>query len=78
VARLQFLKKYNGTKIEVWERKDFEIYYMKFAYETFLRQKQAKKPEGDQEQALNVYTKDDVFNDPEIISYMEEFHPRFF
>lgn len=39
VARLQFLKKYNGTKIEEWERKDFEIYYMKNAYETYLRQK---------------------------------------
>jgi hypothetical protein len=38
VSRLQFLKTYNGTKIEEYERKDFEIYYMKFAFETYLRE----------------------------------------
>jgi len=37
IARLEFLKKYNGTRIEEPERRDYEIFYMKNAFETYLR-----------------------------------------
>lgn len=70
IARLQFLKKYNGTKIEEYERKDFEIYYMKNAFETYLREVLKVEKEEDR-------TVMDI-EDPEISKYMLENHPRFY
>jgi hypothetical protein len=67
IARLEFLKKYNGTKIEEWERKDFEIYYMKYAFETYLRE----VLKVDKVEITDI-------NDPGLRQYMEEFHPRFY
>jgi hypothetical protein len=72
ISRLQFLKKYNGTKIEEWERKDFEIYYMKSAYETYLREILKVEKEEDRK-VTDIH---DV--DSDLSKYMEEFHPRFY
>ena len=64
------VKKYNGTKIEEWERKDFEIYYMKFAYETYLREILKVGKEEDRK-VTDIY-------DEDLSKYVEEFHPRFY
>lgn len=33
---MKYLKKYNGTRVEEHERRDFEIFYLKIAYEEYL------------------------------------------
>lgn len=38
IARLQYLKTYNGMNILAHERKDFEVFYMKIAYGEYLQQ----------------------------------------
>ena len=38
IARMEFLKKFNGTPIEGYERKDFEIFYLKIVLETYLKE----------------------------------------
>ena len=38
ISKLEFLKKYNGTKITENERKDVELFYMKYALETYLKE----------------------------------------
>ena len=37
VGKMQHLKRYNGRGIENAERKDYELYYLKYAYEYYLR-----------------------------------------
>lgn len=43
ISRMQFLKKYNGTRVEDHERRDFEIFYLKIAYEEYLEKLVAEK-----------------------------------
>ena len=38
ISKLEFLKKYNGTKISENERKDVELFYMKYTLETYLKE----------------------------------------
>ena len=67
---MQYLKKYNGTRIEPHERRDFEIFYLKIAYETYLR-----------EAMLDIEEKDrkvEHIEDPDMARYMQEYHPRFY
>lgn len=38
ISKMEFLKKYNGTKISENERKDVELFYMKYTLETYLKE----------------------------------------
>lgn len=67
---MESLRKYNGTKIEDHERKDFELFYLKIAYETYLKEILVVKDEKDR--------KVDSIEDPDMASYMAEYHPRFY
>lgn len=69
VSRMEFLKKHNGTKIEPSERRDFEIFYLKLAYEDYLRSIQVK---GEPEKKV------ESLDDPIMAVHMELNHPRFF
>jgi hypothetical protein len=62
VSRIQSLVKYNGMKIEQHERRDFEIFYLKIAYEGYAR----------------MGFKVDSIDDEAMAIYMNEHHPRFF
>jgi len=35
---MEFLRKYNGTFIEEYERRDFELFYLKLSLETYLKE----------------------------------------
>lgn len=70
ISRMQFLKKYNGTRVEEHERRDFEIFYLKIAYEEYLQKLVVEK--GDK--AAKV----DSLEDPDLAKYMDEHHPRFY
>lgn len=67
---MEFLTKFNGTKIEGYERKDFELFYLKIAYETYLREVLKCKDEKD----IKVTSIDDEG----LQAYALEFHPRFY
>lgn len=67
---MEFLKKYNGTAIEPDERKDCDLYYMKLAYATYLREVLKVKTEKDK-------TVEDL-EDPGLAAYVMELHPRFY
>jgi len=69
IGRLEFLKKYNGTRIEPDERKDIELFYLKVAYETYLRDILKVKDQKD--------VKVESLEDPGLVAYVQEFHPRF-
>lgn len=66
---MQYLKKYNGTRVEVHERRDFELFYLKIAYEEYLRMLA--------EQSGNKDVKVENVEDPDMARYMEVNHPRF-
>ena len=70
VSRMEFLKKYNGTKVTENERKDVELFYMKHALETYLTEVIVVEKEEDR-----VLT--DVDN-KEFQDYVNKFHPRFY
>jgi predicted membrane-bound dolichyl-phosphate-mannose-protein mannosyltransferase len=70
VARLEFLKKFNGTQIEHYERKDYELFYLKIVYETYLKEVLQVKDEKDR----NVNSVDDEG----LKNYVNEHHPRFY
>jgi len=70
ISRIESLRKYNGTKIEEHERKDFELFYMKICYEVYLKEVLVVKDEKDR--------KVESIDDPEMAAYMAEFHPRFY
>lgn len=38
IARLEFVKKYNGSTIEAEERKECDMFYLKIAFETYLKE----------------------------------------
>ena len=69
-SRMEFLNKINGTAFDHNERKDFELFYMKIALETYLTDILKVDDEKDR--------KVDSLEDPDMCKYMEEFHPRFF
>jgi len=70
IARLEFLKKYNGTAIEAEERKDCDLFYLKVAYETYL--KVILKVEKDADRKV------ESLEDEGLVAYVTEFHPRFY
>jgi len=70
IGRLEFLKKYNGTKIEAEERKDFDLFYLKVAYETYLRE--ILQVQDDKDRTV------ESLDDPGLVDYVLEHHPRFF
>ena len=70
IGRLEFLKKYNGTKIEAEERKDFDLFYLKVAYETYLRE--ILQVQDDKDRTV------ESLDDPGLVAYVAEHHPRFF
>ena len=70
IGRLEFLKKYNGTKIEAEERKDFDLFYLKVAYETYLRE--ILRVQDDKERTV------ESLDDEGLVAYVAEHHPRFF
>jgi hypothetical protein len=47
ISRLEFLKKYNGTKVTENERKDVELFYMKYVLETYIREVMVVEKEAD-------------------------------
>ena len=67
---MEFLKRYNGTAIEADERRDCDLYYLKLAYATYLREILKVKDYKDK-------TVDDL-EDPGLAAYVNEFHPRFY
>jgi len=67
---MKYLKKYNGMKFEAHERRDFEIFYLKICYETYLRENMLDIPEKERK-VENV-------EDPHMAAYMQENHPRFY
>jgi hypothetical protein len=70
IAKIEFLNSFNGSKINEFERKDAEIYYLKHAYLTYLRDVlQAKEGQEQQVESLD---------DPGLGTYVAECHPRFF
>lgn len=69
-ARMEFLNKFNGTKIEEYERKDFELFYLKIAYESYLRDVLKCKDEKD--------VKISSLDDEGLQAFVAEFHPRFY
>ena len=69
IGRMEFLKKYNGEPIEPAERKDFELYYLKSAYEHYLRHVLDVKDDKDR--------KVDSLEDPAFAAHVEQYHPRF-
>ena len=70
IGRIEFLKKYNGGFIEPAERKDFELYYLKSAYEHYIRHVLQVKDDKDR--------KVDSLDDDGLQNYVAEFHHRFF
>merc|ERR1712023_499013 len=62
--------KYNGGSIEPAERKDFELYYLKSAYEHYLRVVLQVKDDKDR--------KVDSLDDEGLLAYVSEYHHRFF
>ena len=70
IGRLEFLKKYNGTAVEAEERKDCDLFYMKVAYETYL--KEILKVEKDADRKV------ESLEDEGLVAYVTEFHPRFY
>ena len=70
IGRNEFLKKYNGGSIEPSERKDFELYYLKSAYEHYLRVILQVKDDKDR--------KVDSLDDEGLLAYVSEYHHRFF
>jgi hypothetical protein len=70
IGRIDSLKKYNGTKILPEERKDFDLFYLKVSYETYLREILKVKTEKER--------KIENLDDPGLVAYVTEFHPRFF
>mmetsp|Transcript_13288 Transcript_13288/g.22550 ORF Transcript_13288/g.22550 Transcript_13288/m.22550 type:complete len:149 (+) Transcript_13288:1336-1782(+) len=67
---MEFLRKFNGTKIEPYERKDFELYYLKITFETYLKEILQVADEKDRVVAS--------LEDEGLMKYVEEHHPRFF
>ena len=65
---MEFLKKINGTRIEEYERKDFEIYYLKDVLVCYLKDVLQTK---DESVLASV-------EDPGVAKFVEEFHPRFY
>jgi len=70
IGRLEFLKKYNGTPVEVDQRKDSDLFYLKVAYETYLRE--ILKVEKDEDRKV------ESVEDEGLAAYVTEFHPRFY
>lgn len=68
---MQFLKKFNGTRIEAHERRDFEIYYLKIAYETYLREEMTHIKEIKDRKV-------ETLEDEDMAKYMLIHHPRFY
>ena len=69
VARIEYLKTYNGMKITPHERKDSEVFYMKLAYGDYLKQMKVEK-ESDRK-VLSM-------EDQDMAEYMVKQHPRFY
>jgi 3-hydroxyacyl-CoA dehydrogenase len=44
---MEFLKKYNGTKVTENERKDVELFYMKYILETYIKEVMVVEKEED-------------------------------
>lgn len=64
VARMQFLKNLNGSEIELGERKDAELHYLKKTYEDYIR-------------SNKIEIKLDL-EDPALSDFMLTHHPRFY
>jgi hypothetical protein len=47
VSKMEFLKKYNGTKVTENERKDVELFYMKYILETYIKEVMVVEKEED-------------------------------
>lgn len=43
IARLQFLKNINGSEIELGERRDAELHYLKRTYEEYIQSNKLEK-----------------------------------
>lgn len=65
IARVQFIKKLNGSEVSVAERKDSEIQYMRQAYRDFLKENQ-------------IEGKLDNLEDERLQLYMTGLHPRWY
>jgi len=64
IARMQFLKNVNGSEVELGERRDAELHYLKRSYEEYL-------------QARGITTKVEL-TDEGLMKHMNEVHPRFY
>ena len=67
---MQYLKKFNGTQIEDYERKDFELFYLKITLETYL--KEVLQVTDEKDRVLKT------IEDEAFAAYVNEYHPRFY
>lgn len=70
VGKMKHLKKHNGGSLEASERKDYELYYLKYAYEYYLRNLMDVADDKDRQIAS--------LEDPGFLAYVTAQHPRFF
>jgi hypothetical protein len=64
IARMQYLKNVNGSEVEMGERRDAELHYLKRSYEDYLQER-------------GISSKVEL-NDETLIQHMNITHPRWY